>query len=535
MPIFDVEADGKTFEIEAPTIQAATDALGQFLTPQQPSTPVLPDVLKSAGVGVGKGVLGLAGLPAIAADYGTQAFDYLAGTRTNESFGKTVRDYAGPEALQGYTEKLTGRFYQPKTTGGHIAETVTSFLPAAVGGPGGLASRLLTRAVIPGVVSEGAGQLTAGTELEPYARMGGAALGALVPGMAARAITPNPISAERAAAVNTLRAEGINPPASFVTGSKVAKAMESELGGARYEEAVSRMSEQFTAAALRRAGIQGETRATPGVINAAEDRIGQVFDTVAARNPFIPLDRRFNSEMRAVSDDFHALTGQRSPLIERFIQQIGATTQRSPSAMSGASYQAIQSDIGRYARAATQPELRMALQDLKSALDAGIQRGLRNPADAAQWRQARREWANLIVVNRAVSGSTEAAANGFITPSKLSNAIDSMRRGTYSHGRGDFADLARAGNQIMKQFQDSGTPARARALAVPAAAGAVLGSGFGALPGALLATLGPLAAGRAIMSRPGQAYLQNQALADFARPNVRNAAMLALIAGVKPQ
>lgn len=534
MPIFDVEANGQNLEIEAPSIELATDALRQHFSggggaqsQDADSGPVLPDLAKSGGIGLVKGVLGLGGLPATLTDYATQGVDYLAGTHLNDQFGKAASDYAGPQALQGYLEKLTGPLYQPKTTAGKYAQTVAEFAPAIVGGPGSLAVRAATRAVIPGLASEAAGQFTEGTPFEPYARLGGAVLGSAAPGMAARAVTPNPMSAERLAAANALRAEGVNPPASMVTGSKILKAAESELGGSRFDDAVNRMNEQFTAATLRRAGIRGETRATPDVINAAEDRIGQTFDAVAARNPHIPLDSRFSRELAAVGDDFHNLTGARSPLLDNFAQRIQSTG-RAP-AISGESYQTIQSDIARYARAAQQPELRMALQDMRNTLDAAIQRGLRDQRDAAEWRRARREWANLMVVSRAAGGSTEAAANGFITPAKLTAAIESMRRGTYTHGRGDFADLARAGNQIMKPYQDSGTPSRARAMAFPAVAGAVLGGGFGVLPGAAMAAVAPFLAGRAIMSRPVQAYLQNQRFPMPMNP-ARNAAVAAALA-----
>jgi hypothetical protein len=140
-----------------------------------------------------------------------------------------------------------------------------------------------------------------------------------------------------------------------------------------------------------------------------------------------------------------------------------------------------------------------------------------------------------MVLHRAVGGSTEASASGFITPAKLTQAIESMRRGTYTHGRGDFADLARAGNHIMKPFQDSGTPSRTRAMAIPALAGAVMGSGFGVLPGAAMAAAAPFVAGRALMSRPMQAYLQNQALAGLLG-NIntgRNVATQAVLSGVR--
>lgn len=512
MPVFEVEANGKQFEIEAPNLAAATAALDKFTGSKKADANTAGDLAASAGIGLVKGGLGIFGLPADLANLAARGVDYVAGTNMGAAT-QPLADVAGSGALRGYLERVTGPLYEPKTTAGQYMQTVAEFAPAIIGGPGFIGTRALTRAVAPGLASEAAGQVTQGSTFEPVARVAGALLGAAAPAGLARAITPNPMTGERLAALNTLRAEGVHPPASLSTGSKVLKAAESDMGGGRYEEAITRMNEQFTGAALRRAGIQGEARATPDVINAAEDRIGQVFDAVAARNGSIPLDRRFINEAQQVATDFRNLTGADSPLIAEFIRRIGNTGQR-PN-ISGEAYQSLQSDIARYARNAVQPELRMALQDLRGALDAGVERGLRNPRDLAEWRQARRQWANMIVINRAVSGSTEAVANGFITPAKLTQAIESMRRGTYSRGRGDFAQLARAGNQIMKGYQDSGTPTRARAMAMPAAIGAVLGSGFGALPGAVMGAAAPFVAGRALMSRPVQSYLQNQRLTNL--------------------
>lgn len=530
MPIFDIEANGKQYEVEAPDAATAaaafTQSAGGFPKAadqfDQMADASLADVGKSAATGIAKGGIGLAGLLGDLPEALARGTNYI-GNAIGGAFGlepnklpdrsQTLNRYVpGSRDIQSAIESRTGPFYKPQSTAGQYAQTIGEFAPAVLGGPGSLATRAATRAVIPGMASEAAGQLTAGSDFEGAARMGGALLGATLPGMAGRVVTPNPMRGPRADAVNILRNEGVEVPASMATGNKLLKAAESELGGPRFDDAILRMNEQYTAAALRRVGVNAN-RATPDVINAAEDRIGNVFNTVAARNPHIPLDARARTDITRIGDDFNDLTGGRNPLIDRYTQQIFNTGQRP--AISGQSYQTLQSDIARMARAAQQPELRMALQDMRAALDAAVQRGLRNPADIAAWRQARRDWANMIVINRAVSTSTEAAANGFILPAKLQNAMESMRRGTYSHGRGDFAELARAGNQIMKQFQDSGTPARARAMAIPATIGAVAGAGLGALPGAALGMLAPSAAGRALMSRPAQAYLQNQRAAGF--------------------
>jgi hypothetical protein len=320
-----------------------------------------------------------------------------------------------------------------------------------------------------------------------------------------------------------LQKEGVQVPASMATGSKMLKAAESELGGARYAESVDRMNEQFTRAALSRIGVD-ETHATPPVLNKAATDIGAQFDAIAARNPSIPLGT-FPQIAANVANDFKNLTGAESPLINQFIQRIGS------GPISGKTYQAIQSDIQRYARASSNPELRNALYDLKSGLDFEIQNGLVNQVDAQAWANARRQWANLMTVQKAVSGTTQTAAEGIITPPALARAIDSMGRGNYARGRGDFADLARAGNVIMKPLQDSGTASRLAAKAIPAAIAAAATGGFGALPMIAGSVAGPWAAGRALMSPWVQRYLANQLALRGPLANLRTTRSLGAIAG----
>lgn len=155
------------------------------------------DVLKSGAVGVGKGLIGLAGLPADAASLlnrgigagegllnrgVTAAGNYIGGklgldpaTVENVTSALPGVGKFGSADLQRRVEQITGPFYEPKTTAGQYAQSIGEFAPAVAGGPEGLASRIFTRAVIPGSASEAAGEATEGTALEPYAR-GAAAL-----------------------------------------------------------------------------------------------------------------------------------------------------------------------------------------------------------------------------------------------------------------------------------------------------------------------------------------------------------------------
>lgn len=109
--------------------------------------------------------IGVAGIVGLAGD----AQEWITGGQRSTSLpnSKQVGDFMAAPA---------GGMYEPQTTAGKYAETIASFAPAAVF-PGSVAART-ARTVVPAVASEGAGQLTEGTPLEPYARVGGAMLGA---------------------------------------------------------------------------------------------------------------------------------------------------------------------------------------------------------------------------------------------------------------------------------------------------------------------------------------------------------------------
>jgi hypothetical protein len=80
--------------------------------------------------------------------------------------------------------------YQPQTVAGGYLKTGAEFLPnMLVGGPRGLGARFLTDVAVPAIASETAGLATKGTEAEPYARMGGALLGAVGANKAANAFS----------------------------------------------------------------------------------------------------------------------------------------------------------------------------------------------------------------------------------------------------------------------------------------------------------------------------------------------------------
>lgn len=187
MPIFDVEANGERFQIEAPDEASAVSALASL-----PAAPVPENSLsgsaKALGIGAAEGVIGLAGLPGDAADLASRGFDYMTGKTTNETVGPYAKKI-GSENIKKLVESYTGEFRKPQTVTEKYLQTTGAFLPAAIGGPAGALGRVATRAIIPGVASEAAGQLTEGTTAEPYARIAGALGGAIAGGKIASAVS----------------------------------------------------------------------------------------------------------------------------------------------------------------------------------------------------------------------------------------------------------------------------------------------------------------------------------------------------------
>jgi hypothetical protein len=505
------------------------------------------DIAKSGGVGVLKGIIGLAGLPGDVSHLGAQGLDVatrfmqrklgLPESAPYDPNSPTLTGYhlPGGAELQSDVEQAAGPFYQPKTTAGKYAQTIGEFAPAAVGGPEGLASKLIGRVAIPGAASEAAGQATEGTALEPYARIAGAVAGAGAPALIGRAISPMTISPARQAAVNTLENEGVNSlTAGQVTGSRPLQWFEQALSdmpmaGGGAGRASEQSAEQFTRAALQRVGENAD-RATPDVIDRAFTRIGNQFDTIAARNN-ITADGQLGQELRQVQTDYNFLANpMQRQVVDGALNDVVDVIHNNNGVLPGDQYQAMRSRLDRAARAAqgNDNQLSDAMFGIRNALDDNMQRSLAatgNGADAQAWTEARRQYRDMFVIEKAATGAGENAANGLISPSQLRNAVVNQGRRAYARGQGDFADLARAGEAVMRPLPQSGTAPRANVQHVGGGLAAVIGGLVGgshetaALGAAALA--GPSMLGRTLMSRPAQAYLRNQVAAPLRQQGVR--------------
>ena len=373
-----------------------------------------------------------------------------------------------------------------------------------------------------GTAAGAAQQLTDNPYVEIAAQIMGGGAVAGVAGLGRKAITPFPVDAERQAVNATLAREGVELTPGQMTGSDRLKYAESELGGAKLTDLNTRQQEQFTQAALSRAGISG-TRATPEVMQRAYEDLGTQFDTLAGRNS-ITGDAQMVQDLGGAWSEYTSLVNQsaRAPIVENTIRDIANALRSNGGTITGEAYKALRSRIGTALYRATDPELSGALRGLQGALDGAMERSMvaAGSPDLGAWQQVRSDYHNFMILQNAAAGAGENAAMGLISPARLRQAVTQQNKGGYVRGQGDFAELARAGVAGMTPLPNSGTAARlsARSLAagVPAAAGYLAGEkalpGFGGLAGALIGSQAPNALGAMILSGPGRRYLTNQAM-----------------------
>lgn len=347
----------------------------------------------------------------------------------------------------------------------------------------------------------------------------GGGIGALAPvvGTAARRlISPAPASASRKAAADLLKKEGVTLTAGQRTGSKKLQYMESELGGGAADALMERQAEEYTGAILKKIGVQSG-RATPEVVDAAYDAIGQQFDSLAAATN-TPFDTTLQNNLLQVAADYADTAGTPAPIIERMVNRLGELAKANGGRITGEIYQEVRSTLGRLSKAAD-PSTRIALRDLQEALDDAIERNVSGAAKKA-WQQVRRRYQNFLVVERAVTGAGQNAASGLITPAQLRNAAINQNRRAFARGKNDFTTLANAGVEALTPLPQSGTAPRmaARAIAsLPALIGGAAGSA-GGIPGMIAGGIAgaalPAITGRAMLSGAGRAILSNQLLAS---------------------
>lgn len=161
--IFEVEANGQVFEVDAPSMDAAAQAATQIgKMPAPPAAPSKPTgFMNNVGAGLAEGVVGLATSPATALE--AVSGGNIGGT--NKAVWDTIERWTGPRAEAQTKPEKYGR-------------TAAEFAAGSMVGPGGPMQKLLTYGVVPGLTSEYFKQRAEGSGYEGASGIAGALLGA---------------------------------------------------------------------------------------------------------------------------------------------------------------------------------------------------------------------------------------------------------------------------------------------------------------------------------------------------------------------
>jgi hypothetical protein len=424
-----------------------------------------------------------------------------------------VEGVPGQEESMGIVEKnVTGKMHEPETTAGRYGASIGEAVgnPASYVGPGGLPLKIGSAAL------SGAGA-QAGEELtgSGVGRLIGGVAGGL-PGAAAAAQSPRVpnIPPRRAPFVQQLRDRGIEPTASKVTGSRTLEHLE-ELGDLSVSGSASRNNQAVSDAYTRSGALEGVGEhlqpgelLEPDVFQRVEQRLGNTFESSAQRLP-VNYDQALGNELAKIVQDAFA-EGLPAQITDRIAAQAAAinngfiTRASGRGVMPGKNYQAATRKGTPLQRAMDDPDpnvayyatrIRGALDD---AMERGVDRAVKNafsrgrPGGPAQARaielaqaqqdlkEARRQWYNLIVLKKSVSGAGEAAAEGTLSPAKLRQALTGTTDAklAYAAGRGGgLQELARAGVKVLTPLgRSSGTTERAQATTLYGQAKGVAGN-----------------------------------------------------------
>lgn len=534
MPIFEVEAGGQKFQIDAPSIEAAASAfsaMGSQANPgagsAPPATPVplegqlspqplqtaqtgtndAPGMLKALGVGAVKGVTGLADIPHLihsGLNAGNAALrarfpDYVQPRDTTPLSLPTSGD------VNRSIEGVTGEFYKPQTRGEEYAQRIGEFGTGLIA-PGGWARRLAS--VIGAGVGSKAGEDLAGgpgTVKGALGSVAGAVLGGMSPAALSRLHSPIPavgaVGEERKRLARVLADAGVTDiTAGQATGSRALLRNEARYGdaafaGGKFQKAEQNQVEQLTRAVTKDAGFDGLATSSANKDNM--DRLKAVYKTVDDNNVVSPQPALFQRMAGAVNAYESKvlptqMAGGKSNL-DKIVGDI-ADVMVQQGSMPGTMYRELRGTLEGHISSAYRGgdnALGAAIKEVREALDDAYLKSL-TPENAALIAKTNRQYATQKLINEAVGGGDPRAAHGLITPSSLRREVESASSAdNYATGVAPLSNLSRAATGVM--VKPSFTAAS------PSSINTMLNM-MGASAGA----------GRLIMSKPIQGWLKNQ-------------------------
>lgn len=424
---------------------------------------------------------------------------------------------------------------RPQGTWGRYGDAVGNAAgnPLSYIGPGSLLAKGAAAAAsgagseLAGDIADWLGNKVPG--LKAAAQLVGGLVGGHIGSKTPQAISPNATeNVGRVADADALAREGIPITAGDRVGDTQMQRVESNLQAGRNEDQL----QELTRAAGRRIGLNDPylTLGPDGVFTQRMNQIQGRFDGLANQGNGMTADPQLARDMTQTYGEVTRIPGVYPEATQQAtraaIRRVGDALTANGGTLPNADYQTLRSDLASGARNAEHPQTSAALNDIVEALDDNFERS--NPQIAGQYGQARRDYRNALVLERALTANKDGAG-GTITPNALATASKQIYgRRAFAKGQGDLAELGQQAQNVLGGTHNTSQTAHFERLngiirGMSAAGGALLGAHMGGAEGAVLGHLqGETAVAPLIepgvrrvvktvrMSGPANAYLGNQ-------------------------
>lgn len=218
-------------------------------------------------------------------------------------------------------------------------------------------------------------------------------------------------------------------------------------------------------------GDKMAARLTPDIYDAALRKSGAKIGDIADRTP-VALDADFSAALESRLQNSRFETDSVGRVVSNYISEI--TSKADDGIIPGTTFRKLDTQIGKQIRRTSDGDLKHALSQLQDDMQDALQRST-TQGDLADLQGARKQYAIAKTIEPLVAKSP----SGDISPAGLMGRVTANNAAKTRMARGqggELGDIARIGQQFLKEPASSGTAERA------AAYSGMAGGAFASLP-----------------------------------------------------
>lgn len=488
MPIFEIEANGKAYEVDAPTMTLAVEAIGQPPArtdtgpPQQMIMGSQPPINPMAGVRQQAQEYGPIDAGMISAGRGADRI--MEGAQDAYGLASSFGQPAGSPARQLRTQRAStqadnSRLFAPLADEHPISTALGGSTPyMAAGGAGAL---LRKGAVMSNVIAPTLAALTEyGTPQEKLMRGGITAIAGLGANALARTVGGKAITVEDPYLKDTIKraqdlgfyvkpsAKTRDPGLQVYEAAIQSNPRTSHMMG-NVEEGNKRRLAEISAQAM---GLKKEDRLSPGILDKAARFIGAKFEALKGSRFMVGED--YAREMARIHNDYIVGPGRSASKAANIIDDMTRNMDEPLTTDRYLKWTSTLAQDAEKARGAKDAGLAKLYDDARDALDTAFDDF---DGDLPTLREARSQWRAYLTIRDATNEAGDVSA--------LKLASKFRKDVGYKLGRreSDLFDAVRFANIFPNEFGRSGTAERLQGLGKSRLASMRDSAGSGALIG----------------------------------------------------